>query len=54
MAAILTVAIDTDRSTWTIQYMFYNMHHTSGSHYKMFFQIVKKANKIKYTWGVAP
>ena len=45
------VAID-NRSTWTIQYMFYNMHHTSGSHFKKFYQIVKTANKIKYTWGV--
>ena len=54
MATILLVAIDTDRSTWTIQYMFYNMQHTSGSHQKKFYQIVQKANKIKYTWGVVP
>ena len=39
------VAID-NRSTWTIQYMFYNMHHTSGSHLQKFYQIVKTANKI--------
>ena len=45
MAAILLVAIYTDRSTWTIQYMFYNMHHTSGNDSKQFYLIVQKSQK---------
>ena len=52
MAVILLVAIYTDNSTWTSQYVFYYNHHTLGSDCKKCYQIVQKAKQKKFTWGV--
>ena len=44
MAAILLVAVDTDRATWTIQYMFYNLSkYTSGHRQHRRLHIIVKA-----------